>query len=833
MKSTFVLPDEMQDARHWLDDMLTAVTAVAAPGSARAELVSVSQGWGSLESGMSVAKSPLCLAGRTFACGLGTHADSEIVVRLPAAARRLTGLCGINDSPETRQNSKPLVFSVEVEGHEVWRSAPQSVADAPAQVDVRLSGCREFTLRVRGPIHYAHADWVNMEVQLANGRKAVLGTSKAAPGFSFLYGGKASADLLPQWSLKKQRLPEKDGVIVHRLTRTDPKTGLALTCEIKEYTRFPIVEWGVRLRNTAKCPTPILEAIRSLDMKANLGPFPYLHHWTGDYCSPDGYEPFRVSLAHGEEYRFAPMGGRPTNRALPYYDLECPATNRGMIVAVGWSGQWAACFRGLDGHAVQITAGQEVTHFSLLPGEEARTPVSLLMFYRGDRARSRNLWRRWYLEHNLPRPNGQPLGPRLVGHGTDDGEEFTAATEENQRRYIAKWTERGIPIDVWWIDAGWYPCYNQNKERRWWLTGTWEPDPERFPRGLKPVSDRAAKAGADLLIWFEPERVTEGSKLDRERPQWLLKNGDDTNRLLDLGNPACRRWLTEHVCRQIRDNGIRVYRQDFNFEPLPFWRANETADRQGMVENLYVQGYLRYWDDLLARNPGLWVDSCASGGRRNDLETMRRSVPLHYTDYGYGDHPVKLAFQRTLHEWLPYFKEVTLSWDLKGMTRWDHAVDSFSYHCGLGPMLIPCLDIRRDDYDYALVRKMLGLWRRAAEIELRADYYPLTPYHRSPAQWVARQFDCPETGEGFVQAIRLPQAPEENLTVYLQALAADTVYRFENPETGETRELTGAAACHQGFTFALPKRAGAVWFYRLKPRRGSRPAHAGAKLRVR
>ena len=158
-------------------------------------------------------------------------------------------------------------------------------------------------------------------------------------GFSFTYGGKSSVTLLATWKLKKQRLPEKDGVILHRITRTDPKTGLAVICEIKEYTRFPVVEWGVRFKNTSTRKTPILEAIRSLDAALHIGPFPYLNHWTGDYCCPDGYEPFRVSMAHGEEYRFSPMGGRPTNRAWPYYNLECPDANRGVIVVIGWSGQ--------------------------------------------------------------------------------------------------------------------------------------------------------------------------------------------------------------------------------------------------------------------------------------------------------------------------------------------------------------------------------------------------------------------------------------------------------------------------------------------------------------
>ena len=47
-----------------------------------------------------------------------------------------------------------------------------------------------------------------------------------------------------------------------------------------------------------------------------------------------------------------------------------------------------------------------------------------------------------------------------------------------------------------------------------------------------------------------------------------------------------------------------------------------------------------------------------------------------------------------------------------------------------------------------------------------------------------------------------------------RALKPDAVYVFENPETGESRELSGAVVLRDGFAFALPKREGAVWFYR-------------------
>jgi alpha-galactosidase len=286
--------------------------------------------------------------------------------------------------------------------------------------------------------------------------------------------------------------------------------------------------------------------------------------------------------------------------------------------------------------------------------------------------------------------------------------------------------------------------------------------------------------------------------------------------MLNLGIPECRQWLTDHYCKIIQENGIGIYRQDFNFVPLPYWRNSDAADRQGITENLYVQGYLQFWDDLLARNPGLWIDSCSSGGRRNDLETLRRSVPLHYSDHGYGNPPVKLAFQQTLFAWIPYFKESTNTWDLHGPDeprRFDRQIDSYGFHCAMAAMLFLTFDIRREDYDFVLARRMTAIWRRASAIVLNGDYYPLTSFSKSAERWVARQFDRPELGQGLIQGIRLAQCPEERITVFPSGLDATKEYTLENPETDESRSVAGAALLRDGFTMELPRRTGAMWFY--------------------
>lgn len=112
--------------------------------------------------------------------------------------------------------------------------------------------------------------------------------------------------------------------------------------------------------------------------------------------------------------------------------------------------------------------------------------------------------------------------------------------------------------DVWWVDAGWYPCdYN------WARIGTWHADPARFPNGLSPIGKACGENGARLLLWFEPERVVAGEEIDREHSEWLLKltNSDghvNDNRLFDLGNPQAREWLKNKINGLIKEYGVRV-----------------------------------------------------------------------------------------------------------------------------------------------------------------------------------------------------------------------------------------------------------------------------------
>ncbi|MFO0928623.1 MAG: alpha-galactosidase [Gemmataceae bacterium] len=626
------------------------------------------------------------------------------------------------------------------------------------------------------------AEWV---------QRHLLGPDARLP-FSFTLGGQPSETVLAGWQ-KATRSSRLDADRTqHVLTWVDRRSGLQVRCVAVEYARFPAVEWTVYCKNAGTGRAPLVENLQGIDVRFErpaAGEF-VLRHWKGDTYAADLYQPLEARLGPNRTERFAPAGGRGSNGAFPYYHLLTPGG--GVLLAVGWPGQWAATFARDADRGLRVTAGQERTRLTLEPGEEVRTPLIALLFWRGDDSvRAQNLWRQWMWTHNVPRTaDGKLPPPLLFGNTSVQFNEMCDATEANQRQFLDRYQQERVKIDFWWMDAGWYPCDGQ-----WPRTGTWEPDLKRFPGGLAAISAHARTQGVKTLVWFEPERVAGGTWLARQHPEWLLGGT-----LLNLGRPDARKWLTDHVDRLLREQAISLYRQDFNMDPLDFWRKNDAPDRQGMTENLHVQGYLAYWDALRQRHPNLIIDSCASGGRRNDLETMRRAIALHPTDYNYADLTAKQAFHYSLFQWLPSFGSNTVPID---------TVDAYAYRSGHAANVVLGYDLRRKDLDYALLRTLADEWRRIVPC-YEGDYYPLTAYNRDTAAWLAWQFHRPEQGDGVVEAFRRPGCAAAACTFRLHGLDPAARYDVTASDSEKAQRIIGKTLLEEGLRVEVRSRPGAA-----------------------
>ncbi len=645
-----------------------------------------------------------------------------------------------------------------------------AAAESPAGSAVVDTSGKKEDVAMREPIKQKN-EWV--------GRNLL--DEKSNPPFSFTYGGKPSADLLSAWERKVVETKLDEARTERVLTWTDPATGLAVRCRVVEYRDFPVVEWTTWFRNAGKVETPILADIQGLDVAFTsqaTEPF-VLRTIRGDNNSAASYTPGEFKLKAGASQRLASVGGRPTDGNFPYFNI---AWDGGGVVAVlGWPGQWAARFDCNQQRDLRMVGGQEQTRLKLLPGEEVRAPLALLMFWHGDDVvDAQNQWRRFYMRHVIPHPAGKPMPPlaQIQVGGTSGGKALFDLTKAHQ--------DLGIKPDLCWLDAGWYPCGGN-----WWNTGTWELDTNRFPRGFKPFADAIHAQGIKFILWFEPERIGKKDNwLASQHPDWLLGGT-----LLNLGNPAAHAWAVEHFDAMIKAQGVDFYRQDFNIAPLNYWRSNDRPDRQGITENLYVQGYLAYWDELQKRNPGLMIDSCAAGGRRNDLETMRRAVPLLRSDYQMPTQPNVVEANQCqtygLSSWLPYQGTGSYS----GEPYWARSFYLAGY--GFGP-----------DAGGA---KAYAECRRIAPCML-ADYYPLTPFAEGKdlAAWMGWQFNRPEQGDGVIQVFHRAKCEGASLTVHLRGLDPAAEYELTNFDVAGTNRVSGRTLMEKGLMIEITAKPGAA-----------------------
>ena len=768
----------------------------------------------------------LQIAGKQYARGLYCHAPSCVNVFLPSSAKRFISVVGVDTNADnTRAGNGSVRFHVNVGDRELYSSETLRGSMDGVDVNVDLNGAKEFTLRIDDGgdgISCDQSDWADARVELDDGSTLYLSDLELVDNalydrtldlsfpFSFVYDGKSSQDFLHNWKLEREISDELDGKVLRTLTFTEPNGQLQVVSTAIDYVDYPFVEWTLNFKNLSETDTPVIENIKPIDAIFGRDFFeqrPFsgwdpdceeakrwnqqhefkLHYSIGSPCRADDYMPHELIMSAGAKREFASDDGRPTGAYLPYFNLE--SLNRGWIVVLGWSGQWSASFERQGDLETHVVAGQELTRFKLLPGEEVRSPIAVAgPWFRDTWYDAQNVWRRWMIEFNVPRvpdkdnptnEKGKIIPSHIAACSSHYFAEMTQAKSEDQIEFIADYLKRGIQLDYWWMDAGWYPC-NGN----WAQTGTWEIDQTRFPGGFRKITDFGHENGVQTIVWFEPERVESGSWVAENHPEWLL------GRLLNLGNPEAREWLTNHVDGRLKREGIDFYRQDYNIGPVSFWRANDAPDRQGITEIRYVEGYLAYWDALLERNPGLRIDSCASGGRRNDLETLRRAVPLLRSDY-LLEPASQQAHTYGISLWIPFHGTGT-----KGF-------DDYKNRSIFVPYFNLCYDVRIDDADWDNVRKNLKIWRESVAPYFGGDYYPLTSVSLESDAWIGWQFNDEEKGEGVVQMFARHDTKIVAGRFPLRGLDPEATYEIRDVDSNDVNVVSGKELSTKGLLIEI------------------------------
>lgn len=713
---------------------------------------------GDTKLGRCAAGGPLRLGDRVYSHGIGVNSQSTLRVMLDRPAKSLVAVIGLDRNVDNTKAS--CRFHLRSGSKEIWTTDILQANAAPRAINVPLDGAKEFDLIVddagdgRG---WDQGDWADARVVRQDGSELWLDELPVdAPlPFSFVYGGKPSAEFLCHWTREVKDEKISDTTSRRTLTLTDPATRLEVRAVCLVYQDTAGVDWTVHFTNRGDKDTPVIEQVKALDAAIAIGTADsvVLHRLNGAPCLADDWMPFDQPMAKGQRIEFAATNGRSSN-VSPWFNADWGSG--GDITAIGWSGQWSAAVR-FNGDRVHTEVGMQHLHAVLHPGETLRSPRILqLRWEGGDVDRAGNLFRRTMLAHILPRINGQLVWPPIV-HLSTSFYELNDSNEQNVLSHLE--SLRGLGFEMFWLDAYWTgPSGFPNAMGNYGFPIERVEPKDRFPRGLRAIADAVENEGLRFLMWFEPERVVAGSFLAKEHPEWVISPTGDGGGLYNLGIPEARQYMTDYLNAAIKAYKLSCLRIDYNIDPLAFWRFMDAKDpnRAGLTEMRYVEGLYRMWDDLLQANPGLFIDNCASGGRRIDLETMSRSLPLWRSDNTCDMLDLKPAtvlsaarknqlMSLGLNRYVPF------------STVGQMGATPYLFRSGFNAGIAFAEDVRPKNYPRDLLKQGVAEGKRIRKYFL-GDFYPLLDAGIDPHGWMIMQYHRPKESDGMVMAFRRDQS---------------------------------------------------------------------------
>ncbi|MDR1273151.1 MAG: alpha-galactosidase [Odoribacteraceae bacterium] len=634
-------------------------------------------GYGNARANRSVDNHPLTLRGEVHE-GVGTHADSKLIVALDGKATRFTALAGVDDEVG---RAGSVVFRVTVDGEVAFTSPLMRPGDEPARVDVSLEGARRLVLEALSGgdgITSDHADWASAFIETRGERPTALPDAElidvsagdllltlAVDGEKNLfqqYIGRAGGleRVFARGERRDQAYPtvRSDGRVVYwgepalhvlhadghlstvlkyagcetgvqeddpnvTLTRVmlkDPNYPLRVDLVFKAYRAQHVVEQWAEIFHEEPAPVVVKEfASAALTLRARDY---WLTQFTGDWASEFGVDEYPLTV--GSKVLENKWGITSANGRQPHFMVSldgAPSETSGEVLAgsLAWSGNFRLQFERATSGQLTVIAGMNPwsADYTLPAGQCLATP-SLVYTYsangKGEASRNLHRWGRAYGTRD-----GDTLLRTVFNNWEATGMNTADATIIPFLRPAHE-----LGFELFLLDDGWFGL--ENKAR---VLGEWMPTPLMHPKGMTPIIRAAERAGIDFGLWVEMEMANPAARLVTEHPDWLLTEPGRAPHLqrgqyvLDLCNPEVQAFCIAAFNKILKDYpGISFVKWDCN-SPFHNPYSSYLGERQQHLWYDYTRGLYRVFEACVAANPRLQMMLCSAGGARCDYGALR------------------------------------------------------------------------------------------------------------------------------------------------------------------------------------------------------------------
>lgn len=176
-----------------------------------------------------------------------------------------------------------------------------------------------------------------------------------------------------------------------------------------------------------------------------------------------------------------------------------------------------------------------------------------------------------------------------------------------------------VGVELFTIDLGW-------SER----IGDWRPNPERFPRGLKPISDYVHSLGMKFGLHVAPLEADPDSAVYRAHPEWEAIN-PRRQRSYFGAKPLCashrpvKEWIIQEMIRVIRDYGVDWVLQDGD-NMVKSCESDRHTHAPGDSNYSNSQAWREILESVQAATPGVVWENCENGGNMQTFQMVQQYV---------------------------------------------------------------------------------------------------------------------------------------------------------------------------------------------------------------
>ena len=354
-----------------------------------------------------------------------------------------------------------------------------------------------------------------------------------------------------------------------------------------------------------------------------------------------------------------------------------------------------------------------------------------------------------------------------------------------------------LELEAFIIDDGWFDC-----------KGNWNPDPEKWPNGLRGFSDYVRSKGMLFGVWmpfhqthinstnFKEEWCTPGPKKGQLDPEGRPLEG---YRYYNYAKPEVVEWMKTYF-----DNKIVEYRLDWikldwgHFSYIP-------GDPDAIFEQ--VKGFYELLRYLKQRHPKLIVEMCYGGGNLMSLGEMP------YCDaYWLRDGIAHQIYTKDIETYRMNLDHFSSLFPASRGVRWTPSGNRY--------------DIRSVMLGLPGISKSIGKWSQNEKaiakrhVSLFKELKKAGVITASPLRlcdepdvknWDAMQRVNPGQTESVIFAFRGPGNMQEKRVLKPQKLVADTTY-FICSEDGSVaaESRTGADLMNKGIPLTLAPRGSEI-----------------------